>query len=337
MNKINYFNEIENLPQLLELKPSYLYNQLHDWVIKKNVIDFKGLTNISLKDRTILAERIKFKSIHVVKKSRSSKSETKKFLFKTEDDFLFESVLIEDKNGNYTLCISSQIGCSLNCHFCATGTMKLKRNLTQGEIIEQFYWLNQEANYKIKNIVFMGMGEPFLNLKNVFGALKILTGYFSFSAKRISVSTSGIIKGIEKLAHFPSKVNLCLSLHSAVQETRDVIMPDLVRLPIKDLKKALIQYHETTSKAVLIEYVMLKGINDDERHLQALVKFLRGMQVKVNLIAYNRIEFRDYEPSAKKSISLFQRKLKNLGYETIQRYKKGDDINAACGQLVLAK
>ncbi len=337
VNKINFFDEIAILGNKLNLKPTYLSRQLNDWVIKKKVTNPEKMSNISRTNQEKLLTNINFQSIFIQKKQLSQKSQTKKYLFKTQDHHFFESVLIEDKNQNYTLCLSSQIGCSLHCDFCATGTMKLRRNLSAGEIVEQYYWLNQEVNDKIKNIVFMGMGEPFLNTKNLFQAVHILYHYFAFPASRISISTSGIIKGIEKLITFPIKANLCLSLHSAIQSTRDKIMPDLIRLPLPDLKKVLLDYMSKTGKEILIEYIMLQGINDDEKHLKALASFLNGLKVKINLIAYNKVAGKKLSPSLPATIKYFNHYLQKRNYLTFQRYKKGDDIDAACGQLALAK
>ncbi len=255
----------------------------------------------------------------------------------TKEKELFEAVLIEGKKKDFTLCISSQIGCSLNCEFCATGTMKLKRNLFNHEIVEQFFWLNQEVEGQIKNIVFMGMGEPFLNMKNVFSAIKLLRDKLHVKEKNISISTSGITKGIEKLEQENLKVNLCLSLHSAIQKTRDMIMPDLVRIPLEELKKSLLKFNQKSSADVLIEYIMIDKVNDDDEHLAALTSFLKGIRAKVNLIAYNKVKGKEFSPSSNETIKKFQKKISELGFQTIQRYKKGDDIDAACGQLVLGK
>jgi 23S rRNA (adenine2503-C2)-methyltransferase len=213
--------------------------------------------------------------------------------------------------------------------------MGFLRNLTPAEVVEQYVILNRQCGHRIGNIVFMGMGEPFANIESVFTALGIFTDPDSFglSGSRITVSTSGIFSGIQRIIEEYPKVHLMVSLHSAIQEVRDRIMPNLSGQKLETLRQWIPRYIQATGRELTLEYVMLCGVNDRATDLRALVDFCRGMRVKVNLIAWNRVDGMGLDPTPSTSIREFKERLEEQGIPAIQRYKKGDDIAAACGQL----
>ena len=329
------FDSLGDLEKI-NFSKKFVFKQIQNWLYQKRNLELENFSDLSLSDKNLIKEKIQFRSLKISKKVTSSKSLTTKYIFQTHDNHFIESVAIADKNNSFTLCISSQIGCSYACQFCATGRMKLIRNLTVHEIVEQFIVVNY--THKIKNIVFMGMGEPFHNSKNVFGAIQIFTKQLSLSPKRISISTSGVVSGINRLVEKKLKVNLCISLHSTVQKIRDKIMPDLKKIPLLNLQEALINYYEKIKNPILIEYIMIKNINDSKNDLFSLINFLKKFSfIKTNLIAYNKIGDDEYMPSDAKNINEWLQILKSKGLHTVQRYKKGDDIAAACGQLFVSK
>ncbi|HMB00027.1 MAG TPA: 23S rRNA (adenine(2503)-C(2))-methyltransferase RlmN [Spirochaetota bacterium] len=332
-----YSDKFSKIKSKLTLSKSYVNNQLWNWLYKKKISAFTEITNISKSDLHILQDQSRLFSLHTVKEVISSASTVKKIKFRTADNLFIETVIIPDKTGKTaTLCISSQIGCSLNCRFCATGRMKFQRNLYVNEIIEQYLLAAKQSTLPVKNIVFMGMGEPLLNLNNVLTALNIFCDKegFGISAGRITVSTAGIIGGLRKLNNFHHQANIMISLHSAGQKLRDKLMPCLRQNKIKVLKKFLHDKVTPKKKQIMLEYIMIKGYNDTNVALHKLLSFCRGLKVKVNFIAYNKIRGLSYQPSDHKTIKKFITCLKRNKITASQRYKKGDDIAAACGQLI---
>ncbi len=336
---------IEQLHAFFSHEKRYFFKQLEDWVFVKKATNFAEFTNISKKNREILAQNFFLPSLSLVSQVNSGKDQTVKFLLRTQSGHTIEAVLIDDglANKGYILCLSSQKGCSLACRFCATGTMGMLGNLSSGEIVSQYLMLAALSNRPIKRIVFMGMGEPFLNRKNVFLALDILCGKdqsfrgFGISSRRIAISTSGILRGIEELAGHSLNIRLSLSLHSAIDESRAELMPDLKNISLLQIAKAMQYYSRQKNQAVFVEYIMLKDLNDSDAHLKALIEFLKPLFVKVNFIAYNKVQGKPYKPSSQQRIAFFIEQLQAQGIVATQRYKKGDDIGAACGQLVSKK
>lgn len=326
---------------------AYRINQLFDWLYQKNIIDFSSLSNFSGSDREILTQQFHAASLTAEARTVSERTQTEKTLFRTRDGHAIEAVLIPEAPRlddleeppstplRYTLCLSSQVGCTFSCRFCATGRMGFLRNLSAAEVVEQYVILNRQCGHRIGNIVFMGMGEPFANIESVFTALGILTDPDSFglSGSRITVSTSGIFSGIQRIIEEFPKVHLMVSLHSAIQEVRDRIMPNVSGQKLETLRQWIARYIQATGRELTLEYVMLSGVNDRAADLKALVDFCRGMRVKVNLIAWNRVGGMDLDPTPSNSIRGFKDRLEEQGIPAIQRYKKGDDIAAACGQL----
>ncbi len=330
------YKELENA---IDWSAPYRFKQVADWIFKKNVPLFSDMSNVPKYDLNLLEGLYDPSTIKVLKETHSERTPTKKYLLETYDHKKIEAVLIPDLNERFTLCLSSQVGCSFQCAFCATGTMRLERNLLANEIIEQFAHLNYLNQQKIKNIVFMGMGEPFANQNEVFKAIKNLIDPLSFglSPSRISVSTSGVLAGIERFSNELPKCWLLISLHSAIQEKRDKLMPNVVGQKLTQLKETLKKYQYRTEKEVTLEYIMLQDINDQKEDVEALIAFTKGLEVKVNLIAYNVNPGLGFEPSSSETIEEFKMALEASGLTVVQRYKKGDDIAAACGQLVVAQ
>ena len=265
-----------------------------------------------------------------------------------DDGVKIESVLMRHENGladsgrRNTVCVSSQAGCAMGCGFCATGAAGFKRNLTAWEIVGQvlFFarYLKNESE-RVSNVVFMGMGEPFLNYENVLSAIRILNDKdgLNIGARKISVSTCGIIEGIEKLAGENIQVNLAVSLHAPDEELRLKLMPVNKKYPLKKVLSAVDGYIKKTSRQVTFEYLLLRGINDSEDRAEKLAKLMRKPLYFVNLIIYNPTGAKDMEPSFSRDVKRFKEILEKFGVPVSQRYRFGGDIKAACGQLALKK
>lgn len=291
----------------------------------------------SLRDDCASLEWSPLELVNVVESKDPSSA---KFLFATADGQKIESVVMEHKDGRNTVCISSQVGCPMNCAFCATGMQGLKRNLTASEIVDQVIqvarWLkDRSADARVTNIVFMGMGEPFNNPDEVFKALHLLMDpeAFGLGARHISISTCGIISGIQRLAKEAPQVNLAISLHAANQELRLKIMPVSQAYPLDKLMSALRDYMERTNRKVMFEYVMLKGVNDKAEDAEDLADLLYGFRhlSHVNLIKYHQTgKFQSSEQAVRRN---FANALKRRGIAVTERVSFGEEIDAACGQL----
>lgn len=319
------------------LSAPYRYRQVQDWLYKKHVPGFVDMKNLPKADQELLAEVLEGATLKIIHETDSPKTGTRKFLLQTHDGYKIEAVLIPDLNERYTLCLSSQVGCSFACTFCATGTMDLKRGLKSNEIVEQFALLNRHSGYRIRNIVYMGMGEPFANQEEVFRSVKILTDLDSFalSPRRISISTSGVFSGIRRLIDEDPGCHLLISLHAADQEKRNEVMPNVKGQPLDELKKLLIEYTSKSGEELTLEYIMLKDFNDGAEDAEKLAAFASAFPSKINLIAYNHNPGLGHEASEPEAIRAFTAILERKGHNVVQRFKKGDDIAAACGQLVV--
>ena len=344
-NKIQDKTDIRNI-SFLELKEKiislnekpYKSNQVFEWVWKKSKTSFDSMRNISSKTKKKLEENFYFNQTKIKKKEQSQDG-TIKFLFCFFDGKIGEGVLIPQKD-RYTACISSQVGCSLDCTFCATGKMKLERNLMYQEIYDQVVLINntckKEYSSKLTNIVYMGMGEPFLNYNNVIKSIEKINSErhgLGFSQKRITVSTSGISKIIKKFSEEQLKVNLALSLHSANNKTRTKIMSINETNDIDSLKKELLEFYKKTKIKPTFEYVLLKDINDTKEEIQQLIKLCKQIPSKVNFIEYNEVENTQYKKTDKKRAEEILRVFDNNKITAKFRQSRGEDINAACGQL----
>lgn len=312
-------------------------NQVYQWLWQKGAHTFEAMTNISLETRDLLREHFVINHISVDQMQRSSDG-TIKNAVRLHDDLIVESVLIPTKTRT-TACVSSQVGCSLDCTFCATARLKRMRNLNPDEIYDQVMAIHQESllyhDRPLSNIVFMGMGEPLMNYNNVLLAIEKITGDqgLGMSPKRITLSTSGVPKMIKKLADDEVKFHLALSLHSAIQEKRQVIMPFAERFVLEDVLEALIYWYEKTKRRVTFEYIVWDGFNDNDIDIQALVQFCKKVPCKVNIIEYNAIDDGAFKQAAPHRIEAYTQALEKAHIPVTVRRSRGNDIDAACGQL----
>jgi 23S rRNA (adenine2503-C2)-methyltransferase len=317
--------------------PSYKAKQVYEWLWKKSCLSFDEMTNISLETRKLLKNKFVINHINIDRFQKSNDG-TIKNAIALFDDLFVESVLIPTKNRT-TACVSSQVGCSLDCEFCATSKMDRIRNLNPNEIYDQVATINsQSLNYygkPLSNIVFMGMGEPLLNYNNVIEGIKKITSKngLGMSPKRITVSTSGISKMIIKMADDNVKFNLAVSLHSAIEKTRNEIMPFTKKFPLNDLKQAIKHWYSKTKKIVTYEYIVWNNINDDDEHINALVDFCKFSPSKVNLIEYNSTENSLFNSASDNIIDRYIDALEKNKIPVTIRKSRGKDIDAACGQL----
>ena len=317
--------------------PSYKAKQVYEWLWKKSCLSFDEMTNISLETRKLLKNKFVINHINIDRFQKSNDG-TIKNAIALFDNLFVESVLIPTKNRT-TACVSSQVGCSLDCEFCATSKMDRIRNLNPDEIYDQVATINsQSLNYygkPLSNIVFMGMGEPLLNYNNVIEGIKKITSKngLGMSPKRITVSTSGISKMIIKMADDNVKFNLAISLHSAIEKTRNEIMPFTKKFPLNDLKQAIKHWYSKTKKIVTYEYIVWNNINDDDEHINALVDFCKFSPSKVNLIEYNSTENSLFNSASDNIIDRYIDALEKNKIPVTIRKSRGKDIDAACGQL----
>ncbi len=311
--------------------------QVYDWLWNKTLKNFDDMSNISLATREMLKAHFSINHIQVDQMHRSQDG-TIKNAVKLYDGKIVESVLIPTPK-RITACVSSQVGCSLDCNFCATARLKRMRNLHPDEIFDQVVAIRDEAmeyfDRPLTNIVFMGMGEPLLNYANVIQAIDKITSPegLGLSPKRITLSTVGVCKMIRKLAEDEVKFNLAVSLHSAINETRSRLMPINDTNPVEDLAEVLKFWYQKTQKKVTYEYVIWKGINDDIRHAKALSKFCKVIPSKVNIIQYNPIDEGEYQQADPENVQMYINVLEQEGVVAKVRKSRGQDIDAACGQL----
>ena len=312
-------------------------NQVYEWLWSKGLHSFDEMTNISKETRDMLNDNFVINHIKVDTLQRSSDG-TIKNAVKLHDNLVVESVLIPTKTRT-TACVSSQVGCSLDCKFCATARLKRMRNLNPDEIFDQVVAIDQESrlyhNRPLSNIVFMGMGEPLMNYNNVLKAIEKITSPegLGMSPKRITVSTSGIPKMIKKMADEDVKFKLAVSLHSAIDEKRTKIMPFNEHFPLAELRQALEYWYSKTKNRITYEYVVWEGINDTEEDVDALVQFCRFAPSKVNLIEYNPIDNGEFQQANETAIKMYVDKLEANNITVTIRRSRGKDIDAACGQL----
>ena len=315
----------------------YRGEQVYQWLWQKGVHDFDSMTNLALAHRELLKSNFEINNIKIEVEQKSNDG-TVKNTVKLYDQLVVESVLIPS-TGRSTACVSSQVGCSLDCTFCATASMKRMRNLNADEIYDQVVTLNRQSltyyQKPLSNIVFMGMGEPLMNYKNVLASIDKITDHqgLGMSPKRITVSTSGIPKIIRKMADDGVRFGLAVSLHSARQEVRKKIMPFATKFPLDELLKAMKHWYSCTKKLITFEYIVLEGINDTKEDIQALVKFCLQVPSKVNLIQYNPIDDSELKQAPTQIINAYIKALLDSKIQVTYRRSRGQDIDAACGQL----
>ncbi len=327
--------DLEDLKKELENigEKKFRAEQIFKWLYVEKVKEFDEMTNLSLELREKLKNEYDICNFKILRKQESSDG-TKKYLFDVLDGNAIESVLMEYHHGR-TICVSSQIGCKMGCKFCASTGLKFARNLTAGEIVEQILAVEQDTGYKISNVVFMGIGEPFDNYDNVMQAIKIINNQkgLSIGARHISISTSGLVPMIYKFTDEELQCTLSISLHATNDEKRSEMMPINNRYNIKELMEACKYYIEKTNKRISFEYALAKDNNDNLDDAKELVKLLKGMLCHVNLIPINKIENGKYTKSSNENIIRFRDYLNEKGITATIRRELGSDIDAACGQL----
>ena len=317
---------------------SFRAKQVYQWLWQKSTQSFDQMTNLSKSTRALLDTHFEFNLLKVDFMQRS-KDGTIKNAVKLHDGALVESVLIPTEK-RITACVSSQVGCSLDCTFCATAALKRMRNLSPDEIYDQVVVIDKQGkeyfDRSLTNIVFMGMGEPLLNYQNVLSAIEKITDPkgLGLSPRRITLSTIGVPKLIKKMADDAVRFNLAISLHSAIEEKRAKLMPLAHRTTtLVDLRESLQYWYAKIGKNVTFEYVIWKGINDAESDAKALAKFCGAIPTKVNIIQYNPIDNGPYTQASQEAVDMYKRVLENKGIITTIRHSRGQDIDAACGQL----
>jgi 23S rRNA (adenine2503-C2)-methyltransferase len=318
-------------------KKAFRAKQVFEWLWQKGAVSFDEMTNLSKNDRQLLGEHFVINPL-TLKDEQRSRDGTIKSAFELHDGHLIESVLIPSAK-RFTACISTQVGCQLNCSFCATAKIPFKRNLEVGEIFDQVVYLNNlaEKYYQghLTNIVYMGMGEPLNNYDNLIGSANIISSEegLNFSPRRITVSTVGIPDKIKQMVHDNARFNLGISLHTAIDEKRNKIIPVNKKYNLEQLKEALNFYHKQTGNRIIFEYLMLGGFNDGQKDAQALADYCRNFPVKVNLIEYNPVGADSFQKSTDKKTEEFKKFLESRNMIVTIRRSRGSDIDGACGQL----
>lgn len=324
------------LKKILVKEPSFRLKQAKKAIFRNLIEDWSGITTFPLSLREKLKEKYPLKIQAKTFTSRDKR--TVKAVINLKDNLKIETVLMRHKNKRNTVCVSSQVGCPLGCVFCATGKSGFKRNLEVFEIVEQVLFFARylkKDKQKITNIVFMGMGEPFLNYDNVLDAIKVLNDKegFNLGARRFSISTVGIIEGIKKLAEEKLEVNLAISLHAPDDTLRSKIIPINRKYPLSKVLKAIEEYIKKTRRRVMFEYIMIKGLNDSDEHAKKLAELMKKRELSfVNLISYNPTGV--FKPSPNIRIKEFKDILEKERIAVTQRYRFGQDVKGACGQLV---
>ncbi len=339
MNIIEYsLSDLEHLFVTYK-QPKFRAKQVYEWLHKKHAFSYDEMTNIPKQLRDILEADHPLLKPRVIDR-QCSEDGTRKYVLEYPDGNQTETVGLPsfERNGEIkrlTVCFSTQVGCAMECAFCATGKEGFTRNLSSWEMVDQIAVVERDFAHKVTNVVAMGQGEPFLNYDQVITALRILNDpeQFNIGARHITVSTCGIFAGIEKFSSEPEQFTLALSLHSATQDLRDALMPRVSNQPIRRLKKELGNYIRETNRRVTIEYLLIKDINDQEEDLEALKSFCKNLLCHVNLLPMNSIEGSEFQPTEMTVANQWVEELNSVGVETTIRRSRGSDIAGACGQL----
>lgn len=314
-------------------QPAFRAKQLNEWIHDKNVCSFDEMTNLPAALREKLSERFSF-NVPVELVKQVSKDGSRKYLLQFSDGVSVETVGMPNRN-KLAVCISSQAGCAMGCAFCATGLAGLSRSLTAQEMVDQVLHVARDFGERVTSVVFMGQGEPFANFDATVQALRILNDPdgLAIGARHLTVSTCGVIPGIRRFAELPEQFTLAISLHSAIQGTRNQLMPGVKKYTLLRLHEAIQLHVEKTGRRPTYEFAMIDGINDTNPEMQALVDFCAGTLCHVNLIQLNNIPDSPFRPSPIEKVESLQRRLTMHGVETTIRNSRGSDIDAACGQL----
>lgn len=324
--------ELQNLVKELG-QPAFRAKQLNEWIHEKNACSFDEMTNLPVAMREKLSERFSF-NVPVELVKQVSKDGSRKYLLQFADGVSVETVGMPNRN-KLAVCISSQAGCAMGCAFCATGLAGLSRSLTAQEMVDQVLHISRDFGERVTSVVFMGQGEPFANFDATIDALRALNDPdgLAIGARHLTVSTCGVIPGIRRFAELPEQFTLAISLHSAVQGTRNQLMPGVKKYTLPRLHEAIQLYVEKTGRRPTYEFAMIDGINDTNPEMQALIDFCAGTLCHVNLIQLNNIPDSPFRPSPIEKFETLQRRLTMHGVETTIRNSRGSDIDAACGQL----
>ena len=317
----------------------YRAGQIFRWLYKSAVKSFDGMTDIPEPVRKAFDSKFCIPSHTLIDLKRSLSDGTTKYLFKLHDGNTIETVLLPERERN-TVCLSSQVGCKFACDFCASAPFGFMRNLSCSEILDEVIFIkNAVPGINITNLVFMGIGEPFDNYDNVMKAIRIFNDKdaFNIGARKMTISTCGVVPGMERLAKEGLQIELSVSLHSANDETRSKLLPVNKRYGLKCLMEACRKYIAATNRIITFEYILLKGVNSSKKDASDLVKILKGIKCKVNAISYNRIPGKIYEEPTDSEIRIFMKVLKDGGVNATHRKPKGEDIDAGCGQLRISR
>lgn len=314
--------------------PAFRANQLLDWLYVKGVSSYDEMTNMPKAVREQFAEAYPLHVPEIVDKQVSVDG-SRKYLLEFYDGVVVETVGLPSDDGRLTVCCSSQAGCAMGCMFCATGRNGLTRNLAIGEIVDQVLAVQRDFSQRVTNVVVMGQGEPFANYNTVIEALRIINHpkLLNIGARHITISTCGVIDGIAKLSEEPEQFTLAISLHAARQEVRDKIMPAMRSQRLGTLRQALERYAEATGRRFSFEYALMKGVNDSDEDLQALITYCRRLLCHVNLIPLNEIDDSPIHPVSSKTMAYWRDTLEDAGIPASVRKPRGSDIAGACGQL----
>lgn len=318
--------------------PKFRADQVLQWMYQKGVFDYSQMTNLSKALREELAESFPLAPAEEVDK-RISIDGTRKYVLRFEDNACVETVAMpsteNSQKDRLSVCFSTQVGCAMACAFCATGQEGFTRNLSAGEMVEQILHAQKDIGERVTNVVAMGQGEPFLNYDNTLEALHIINNkkFLGIGARHITVSTCGVIKGIDQFANEPEQFTLAISLHAARQEVRDKLMPHVASQPLPQLKKALERYIEKTNRRPSFEYLLMQGVNDSEEDLEALLTFCDGLLCHVNLLPLNEVPGSPLKPASPQTVRLWTNTLGQHHIEATLRKSHGSDIAGACGQL----
>lgn len=319
--------------------PRFRAKQLHQWLHSHHAKSYDDMTNLPKALREDLAHDFPLSTMEVVEKQLSQDG-TRKYVVRATDGELVEMVGIpsyddEGEIDKLTVCFSTQVGCSMGCAFCATGQQGFIRNLSADEMVDQVVLAGEDFKVRVSNVVAMGQGEPFLNFDETMRALRIMNSPddLNIGARHITVSTCGILSGIEQMSTIREQFTLAISLHAARQRVRDSLMPHLANQPLDELKGALLDYVDRTNRRVTLEYILLDDVNDSDEDLEALIDFSQGLLCHINLLPYNTVPGSLFRPTKKERLHRWQNALSESGTETTIRQSRGSDIAGACGQL----
>lgn len=335
-------NELKELIVSLGF-PKFRGSQLFQWLHQNHVFDFNMMHTLPKQLRETLLIQFPSQPVEVIDRQISNDG-TRKYILKLADGLLVETVGIPSYSNNndcsskierLTVCVSTQVGCPMECSFCATGKEGFTRNLSSSEIIQEVCVVESDFNSRVSNVVFMGQGEPFLNYEAVVASLKELNqeNGFNIGARHITVSTCGILNGIKLFSELPQQYVLAISLHSAIQSKRDDLLPKCSSQTLSDLKDSLLNYQISSGRRITFEYLLIKDINDSEEDLLALINYCHGLKCHINLIPYNSTGISCYQPSDPSLINIWIETLTANGIDSSIRHSKGSDIAGACGQL----